>query len=1331
MPGDDEHALNQAEQAAREAAIASIRKNAKPPPPLTLTDNRIEQWKTFKARWDNYALLSSFDKVPRDLQVAQLQNCLGDEALKMLSGFKFNTPAEERTVDEILTTFEKFVIGQVNETLERYKFGKRDQMEGEHLSKYLANLRRLIKTCGYCANCEPSILRDRVILGIHNDDVREELLKDSKLTLEKCIDICTAGEAASEHKNSLQSDRVHKMKSVKKKLKSGKCRYCAQEHVFKKEECPAWGKTCTYCKAKNHFEACCKNKDSTSDKKNWSKMKKAKVHRVKESSSSSESEESSDDWVCNVKSSGKEERHTDRELKCKMLVSNEEVIFQIDTGATCNVLPLKYAKDLEEYHGTLKMWNDTAVQPAGKCRRRIVNPKTGKKYNVKFIVCDDECQPLLSMSTSQKMGLIKIQEHEFHRVARVSTEEFSDVFDNKLGTLPGTQELRVSPDAKPVVMASRRVSVNMRPKLKEELKRLENLQVIEKINKPTPWLSQLVMTPKKDGSLRICIDPLELNKVLQREHYTMPVLEEVLHELKDAKFFTKADLSSGYWHVELTEEASELTSFQTPFGRYKWKRLPFGLSVSAEIFQKKVLEALEGLPGIVCIADDVIIQGKNQQEHDKHLKEFLLRCREKGIKLNKKKFEVGLKKICFMGHQITAEGLQPDPAKVEAISKMPRPDSLTDLRRFIGLVNFMAKFLPKLAVVMHPLHNLLKDNVPFQWSSHEEAAFKEVKSLMCEAPVLAFYDPNKKLTLENDACEYGLGSVMLQEGRPIAYASRSLTETERRYAQIEKEMLAAVYGLEKFHHYTYAREVEVITDHKPLEAIAKKALSKAPRRLQNMLLRAKNYNYVIIYKPGTQITTADALSRAPVDKPPKEEVVHSITAYPIKDKLMRSIKAANSQDPTLTALGKMIVQGWPENKRDVPEVLMPYHSCRDELTVSDGVIMRAERVVIPESMRKEMKKKVHAGHMGINSCLRLAKDVMYWPRMTSEIRQYVETCGTCATFCDSQPRETMVVTDIPKKPWEKLAADLFSWGGDDYLVTYDYHSNFIEFDELKNTSSFEVIKRLKGHFARNGSPITLVSDNGPQFHSAEFKQFADEWNFNHNTISPGNSQANGAAEAAVKIVKRILRKSKASGEDPHKGMLNYYNTPTEGMSTCPAQRLFGRRTRSVLPVTESKLQPSGATGEAEQVLKENKRHRSVPESRDLKPLNIGDTVRIEPRRGMKEWKEGKITRPLTSRSYEVEADGRTYVRNRRHLRSKTPSTHSQPPTRRHLNHRTMADSTITATQAPVEVETAAQRSVLEPTEHCEENTENQMPPQPYITRSGRRSNAPSRLIQQI
>ena len=332
--------------------------------------------------------------------------------------------------------------------------------------------------------------------------------------------------------------------------------------------------------------------------------------------------------------------------------------------------------------------------------------------------------------------------------------------------------------------------------------------------------------------------------------------------MSQSKLFTKLDLSSGYWHVQLDRESSLLTTFQTCFGRYRWCRLPFGLSVSSEIFQKKLCEAIGDLPGVVCITDDLNVHGKTQVEHDERLDKLLSRCKEVGIKLSKSddKLQYCMPEISFMGHLITREGVKSDPEKVKAVTEMPAPQNVGELKRFLGMVNYLSKYLPNLSDVLHPLLNLTKKDVPWIWSEFHQSAFERVKVMVTSTPILAFYDVNKELTLENDASEYGLGSVLLQEGRPVAFASRSLSSSEMNYAQIEKEMLAITFGLEKFHTYTFGRDVRVITDHKPLTSIMKKPLSKAPKRLQAFLLRTQAYTFELVYKPGQEIPVADTIS---------------------------------------------------------------------------------------------------------------------------------------------------------------------------------------------------------------------------------------------------------------------------------------------------------------------------------------------------------------------------------------------------------------------------------------------------------------------------------------
>ena len=310
-----------------------------------------------------------------------------------------------------------------------------------------------------------------------------------------------------------------------------------------------------------------------------------------------------------------------------------------------------------------------------------------------------------------------------------------------------------------------------------------------------------MIATKPSGDLRICIDPKELNKALKRERYPIPMIEDVLPELSKARVFTKLDAHNGYWHVILDKELAKLTTFDTPFGRYYRRRLPFRLGVSSEIFQKRIHQALDGLPGLLDVHDVTDIYGVGNTDeqadvdHDRNLERFLQRCRQKGIKLNKLKLKLKCTEFPYLRHLVTKEGLKPDPDKIKLVQEMPQPDNIKAVRRFCGFVNYSAKFMPKLSEVMEPIRNLTCKENEWKWTHEHDAAVKRIKEMATTSPPLKYYNPEDALTIQCDASEKGLGAAILQK---VAFASRALTDTEFRYAQIEKELLAVVFALDKF-----------------------------------------------------------------------------------------------------------------------------------------------------------------------------------------------------------------------------------------------------------------------------------------------------------------------------------------------------------------------------------------------------------------------------------------------------------------------------------------------------------------------------------------------------
>ena len=503
-------------------------------------------------------------------------------------------------------------------------------------------------------------------------------------------------------------------------------------------------------------------------------------------------------------------------------------------------------------------------------------------------------------------------------------------------------------------------------KLKEEIDRLEGLNIITPVNVPTSWISATVVTLKKNGNVRLCVDPKPLNQALKRNHYPLPTIEDVFPELSNARCFTVLDAKMGFgmcpWtrkvamqlHLALRGEDTDGSECHLASHR--------PLKNSNEDDQ-----ALAGLSGCKTIADDILVFGcganddEAVKDHDENLIALLQRCREKGVKLNRGKLQLRLKEVAYMGHVLSADGLQPDPEKVKAIREMPAPTDKQSIQRLLGMTNYLQKFAPRLSEITSPLRELTKNDNEFQWDEQVHgAALEETKKILSTTPVLKYFDPSAMTRLPCDASMHGLGACLMQDGHPVAYASRSLTPTEVQYARIEKELLAIVFGMEKFETYLYGRKVLVESDHKPLEAIFKKSLLNAPKRLQRMLLRLQRYEFEVSYKKGTSLLMADPLSRAylslkeaPEDqedvmtvletRSPTEieaEQVNMLQYLPVKDETLCQIQNLSQEDAILKTLACIIKQGWPESKLHLPLEVQDYFPFKEELTLQNGVICK-------------------------------------------------------------------------------------------------------------------------------------------------------------------------------------------------------------------------------------------------------------------------------------------------------------------------------------------------------------------------------------------------------
>ena len=1296
----------------------SVLQNVPFPSRLETKGNLASNWKRFCRMWTNYEVASRLIKQPKEERTATLLTCLGPDTLEIVDGLSFASEEERKDVDVVLEKLEAFCVGETNEIYERYQFNKRDQESGESVDSYVATLRTLAKTCNYGSLLD-SLIRDRIVVGIRDNGTHKRLLQEPKLTLTRCIDICRSSEATALQLQAMGnheelkfvSDGKSKSKASEDSKLSEKacspvilCKFCGKRHMKRREECPAWGKNCNKCGEKNHFAAKCSLKQSRRQRAKPFKQKKKK-QQVSAMSDDSSSEE----YLLTVNSESVDSVESQK-LYARMVINGHDVRFQLDSGATVNILPIRDYKrvcedpelnELEASLAVLNMYNGTKIRPLGKKRISMRNPKNNRKYNLEFQIVGEENKPLLGASAIQGMQLITVNTQNILVVEGSQSSEgltlpqvvmqYKDVFEGD-GMLEDKLHLHVDQNVKPVQMPARKPPIALKEKYKMELERLVQRGIIAAVSEPTEWISSTVVVLKPNGKLRVCLDPKPLNKALKRNHYPLPTIDDLLPELSRAQVFSVVDVKNGFWHVPLDDESSKLTTFATPWGRFRWLRMPFGISPAPEEFQRRLDEAIEGLDGVRTVADDIIVFGVGDtkdaalRDHDTKFLNLLERCRQKHITLNKDKLKFKLHELSYVGHVISAEGLKPDPAKVEAILDMPSPSDKQGVRRFMGMVNYLQKFAPGLSEHTKPIRDLLKEDVEFVWEeSVHGKCFKCVKAVIASAPVLKFFDPREEVVLQCDASQHGLGACLMQNGQPVAYASRSLTSAESNYAQIEKELLAILFGVEKFESYVYGKRFKVETDHKPLESILSKSLLSAPKRLQRMMLRLQNFDFEVEYKRGALLHVADTLSRAYLPcvqiKDPREEVCLTLDSRTSLEKEVESVNAfsflsvtphglarvrqSTEADGEMALLKAIIQAGWPDTLEEVPWRVKDYFHFRDELAVQDGLILKGERLVIPLSMREEVKQKLHQSHLGIQSCLRRGREVVYWPKMGKDIEDFISNCNVCKSYQPNQQKEPMISHEIPTRPWEKVGCDLFDFEDKHYLVCVDYYSDYFELDRICDKKGKEVISKLKSQFARHGIPVQVFSDNGPPFSSKEFQEFASAYEFEHLTSSPRYPQSNGKVENAVKIAQSIMVKARDAGSDPNLSLLDYRNTPAEGVGSSPSQRLFGRRTRTLLPTSSRLLVPETVQGVPHK-LKERKAKQTYYYNRgakELSKLEPGDVVHIKPDRDSKRWAKATVAKEVDIRSYQVRTeDGRTYRRNRRHLRlSRQPFFRAIPP----------------------------------------------------------------------
>ena len=657
------------------------------------------------------------------------------------------------------------------------------------------------------------------------------------------------------------------------------------------------------------------------------------------------------------------------------------------------------------------------------------------------------------------------------------------------------------------------------------------------------------------------------------------------------------------------------------------------------------------------LLDDIIVTGGNTKEHFERLEAVLARLEEKGLHANVRKCRFFEDKIEYCGHVIDRHGLHKMKEKTEAVVNAPAPTNVTELRSYLGLVNYYHRFLPDLATTLRPLNRLLEKECKWVWSKACEMAFRKSKELMTSDMVLTHYNPDLPLRVACDASPYGLGAVLshdMPDGteRPIAFASRSLTKAEKNYSQINKEALGLVWSVKKFHQYVFGRKFTLVTDHQPLTSIFnpnKGIPAMTATRLQRYALFLGAHDYTIEYKNTKRHTNADGLSRLPLrvdlDEHPASDPVDlfHISQFETLPVTHDDVKRATRQDSLLSQVYELIMHGWPDRGNDLPRELHQFFSIRTELSVHQGCIMWGMRVVIPRKLQSAVLTELHSGHLGVVKMKTLSRSYVWWPGINHDIEHMAKGCDGCEQNQRMPERAPLHPWEWPSRPWQRVHIDYAGpFFGHMFLVVVDAHSKWPEVVMTKSTDSEKTIEILKCIFARNGLPELIVSDNGPQFVSAEFDSFLRQNGIRRKNSAPYHPATNGLAERFVQTLKQAMRAMKREKGALHVKLatflLAYRNTPHCTTNETPAMLMMGRNLRTRLDLVKPSVRGTVEKNQASQSTYLG----------SLRQLQVGQTVAARQYNTKDEkWVRGVITAQDGPLSYQVKIRPDTTVK--RHI----------------------------------------------------------------------------------
>ena len=1257
---------------------------------------KLEEFDKSKEEWTQYVERMNHFFAANDIKDAGKKKSVflavvGPTTYSLLRNLVAPSKPGDKTFDELTTALKEHYNPTPSETVQRSKFHSRVRRQGESVAEFVAELRSLAEFCNFGTSLN-DMLRDRLVCGINSSKIQQRLLAEKDLTLDKAVDLALGMETATKNVKELAQAGGSETTTVRAEVNqvntrprrprtqkprfTGTC-FCCGKTGHKKEDCRHKESVCHNCHVKGHLRKMCGSQ----------RPKRKRVHKVQEEAHESAEEDEYELWA--IRSSNKSKPYS-----TKLDVDGKPLKMEVDTGASLTLVSEQTFHShwpdtrLAESRIKLSSYGGESIPVLGTID--VLVKYGNQETTIPLLVVKGEGPSLLGRNWLEKIQLNWYEIFWLHNATlNELLEKHRAVFGSDLGTAKGFKaKIIVESSASPKFLRARSLPYFFREKVEAELEKLVADGTLEPVEH-SEWAAPIVAVLKPDKQrVRICGDFKQtVNPVAQLDKYPIPRIEDLFSKLAGGQAFTKLDLSQAYLQLPLEDDSKQYVVINTHKGLFRYNRLPYGISSAPGIFQRYMERVLQGIPNVIVYLDDILVTGKTESEHLNTLSQVLARLEKAGLRAHKSKCKFMAKSVVFLGHMIDKHGVHPVKEKVQAIRDAPVPRNVSELKSYLGLLTYYSKFLPNMADVLAPLYTLLRKDTEWRWSKDEQKAFESSKSVLTTDTLLVHFNPDLPLTLMCDASSYGIGAVLAHrmpddKERPIGYASRSLSKAERNYSQIEREALALVFGVKKFHSYLFGHCFELITDHKPLLALLhehKPTSAQASARIRRWSLLLSAYEYKISFRKTEDHGNADALSRLPLkttslETPQPPELVLLMNHLGESPVTARHIRVWTRRDPILSKVKDYIERGWP-TERD--RELSDYRSKRTELSVYHGCILWGARVVVPPQGRKTVLQELHEGHPGMTRAKGLARMFVWWPGLESDIEQSVQQCAACQQQQPDPPLAPLQPWKWPSRPWVRLHMDFAgSFQGKMILIVIDSHSKWIEAFPTNSSTSSTVIHLSRTLFSQFGLPEVLVTDNGSCFVSEEFETFLLSNGVKHITSAPYHPATNGLAERAVQIVKKGLKKETVGTMEERlaKVLMAYRTTPQSTTGVTPAELLQGRRIRTRLDMLKPSLE--------EQVEQKQSRQKSNHDSNRTTAFLKGERVYARGFGTGPKWVPATIDEVSGPVSYLVRLeDDRVVRRHQDHLRRR-----SQPPNRESVTPDSESDfdifADLTLDQAP-------------------------------------------------